>query len=64
VVDLEKIEDPKQMLWVATLWEKVVPQEEIPEDLNNVHTCSKKLVEVLRVAPFRHIEKPISSLLP
>ncbi len=34
------------MLWAATLWEEVIPQEQVPGGLDNVHAHSEELAEV------------------
>jgi hypothetical protein len=34
------------MLWVATLWEEVVPREKVTEDLDDMHAGSEELAEM------------------
>ena len=45
-VDLKKIKIPVQMLWMATLWEEVVPQEKVPENLDDMQSHSEELMNV------------------
>ncbi len=45
-VDLQKIKIPVQMLLTAILWEEVVPQEKVPENLDDVHSHSEELIKV------------------
>jgi hypothetical protein len=62
--DLQKIGGPKQ-IWAATLWEEVVSQEEVLEDLNGIHTPSKELAEVLRFGGYcpNEARKPVLDVL-
>jgi hypothetical protein len=34
------------MLWMATLWEDVVPQEKVPENLDDMQSHSEELMKV------------------
>jgi hypothetical protein len=48
-VHLHKMKGPKQVLWVATLWEEGVPFELLPYCFDNEHTRPKQLPEVPRL---------------
>ena len=60
-VHLHEVKGPKQMLWVATLWEEGVPLEQLPCFFDNEHAHPKKLMEVprLRRCRFDTVRRPV-----
>jgi hypothetical protein len=42
---LHNMKGQKEMLWAATLWVETVPNNELPEDLDDPHAHSEELAE-------------------